>query len=101
MPSPSSPSPSLFFLFTLLSLLSTNAVAQVATPRFTDCFSGNPSLKLNVSAVYAQITTSESLGRLLNITVVGQSPQVIEGTANSSSDLGACHLRSILCPRKA
>ncbi|KAH9994086.1 hypothetical protein BJV74DRAFT_915651 [Russula compacta] len=85
MPSPPSPSP--LFLFTLLPLLFTNAVAQVATPRFTDCFSGNPSLKLNVSTVYAQITTSESLGTLLNITVLGQSPQAIEGTANSSSDL--------------
>ena len=83
-------SPPLLFLF--ISLLFSNALAQVATPRFTDCFSGNASLKLNVSTVYAQITTSQSLGRQLNITVLGQSPQIIQGTSNGSSDLGASHL---------
>lgn len=85
-------SPPLLFLFTSLAFLFSNALAQVATPRFTDCFSGNTSLKLNVSTVYAQITTSQSLGRQLNITVLGQSPQIIQGTSNGSSDLGASHL---------
>jgi len=80
------------FLFVCLAFLFPNALAQVATPRFTDCFTGNVSLKLNVSTVYAQITTSQSFGRHLNITVLGQSPQVIQGTANGSSDLGASHL---------
>jgi hypothetical protein len=28
----------------------------------------------------------------LNITVLGQSPQIIQGTSNGSSDLGASHL---------
>jgi hypothetical protein len=83
------------FLFLFLAILFPNALAQVATPRFTDCFSGNVSLKLNVSSVYAQITTSQSLGRQLNITVLGQSPQVIQGTANGSSDLGASHLSTL------
>jgi hypothetical protein len=84
-------SPPLLFLFTF-AFLFPNTLAQVATPRFTDCFSGNASLKLNVSTVYAQITTSQSLGRHLNITVLGQSPQIIQGTSNGSSDLGASHL---------
>ncbi|KAI0291695.1 hypothetical protein BC826DRAFT_1105831 [Russula brevipes] len=84
----SSTTPSLFFLFAFVALLFTGAGAQVATPRFSDCFSGgNASLKLNISTVYAQITTSESLGRHLNITILGQSPQIIQGTANGSSDL--------------
>ncbi|KAI0265161.1 hypothetical protein BC834DRAFT_825410 [Gloeopeniophorella convolvens] len=63
------------------------AAAQPAVPRFSDCFSGNASLKLNISTVYAQVTTSDSLGRHLNLTVLGTSPQVIQGTANGSSDL--------------
>ena len=79
-------------LFTGFAFLFSTALAQVAIPRFTDCFSGNLSLKLNVSTVYAQIITSQSLGKQLNITVLGQSPQVIEGTANGSSNLGASHL---------
>lgn len=85
-------SPSLFLFFlSLFSFLFTNVVAQVAIPHFSDCFSGNQSLKLNISTVYAQITTSPSLGRHLNITLLGQSPLPIEGTANTSSDLGASH----------
>lgn len=83
---------SLLLLFTSFAFLFPNVLAQVAIPRFTDCFSGNVSLKLNVSTVYAQITTSQSLGKQLNITVLGQSPQVIEGAANGSSDLGASPL---------
>jgi hypothetical protein len=75
--------------FLFLAFLFPIALAQVATPRFGDCFSGNTSLKLNVSTIYAQITTSQSFGTLLNITVLGQSPQPIQGTANGSSDLGA------------
>jgi hypothetical protein len=95
-------SPMSLFLFTSLAFLFHNALAQVATPRFADCFSGNVSLKLNVSTVYAQITTSQSFGRQLNITVLGQSPQVIQGTANGSSDLGASHLSLFhpLSPRR-
>ncbi|KAI9513165.1 hypothetical protein F5148DRAFT_277574 [Russula earlei] len=79
-------SPFLFLPFAL-SFLFYHAAAQVAIPRFIDCFSGNPSLKLNITTVYAQITTSESLSKHLNITLLGQSPQIIQGTANGSSDL--------------
>lgn len=97
-PSPmSSPLP---LLFTCFAFLFYTALAQVAIPRFTDCFSGNVSLKLNVSTVYAQITSSQSLGKQLNITVLGQSPQVIEGTANGSSDLGASHLLPFHVPSR-
>jgi hypothetical protein len=83
-------------LFLFVSFLFPIALAQVATPRFGDCFSGNDTLKLNVSTIYAQITTSQSFGSQLNITVLGQSPQPIQGMVNGSSDLGASHLL-ILC----
>ncbi|KAI0248726.1 hypothetical protein BJV78DRAFT_1378873 [Lactifluus subvellereus] len=82
----STPCP-LYFLFILSTLLFSSVRAQVAIPRFTDCFSGNPSLKLNITTVYAQITTSQSFERHLNITLLGNSPQIIKGTANGSSDL--------------
>ena len=78
--------------FLFLPFLFTIALAQVATPRFADCFTGNASLKFNVSAIYAQITPSQSFASQLNITVLGHSPQSIQGTANDSSDLGASHL---------
>ncbi|KAH9071688.1 hypothetical protein EDB83DRAFT_268205 [Lactarius deliciosus] len=71
----------------LFSLLFSEISAQVAIPRSSDCFTGNASLKLDVSTVYAQVTTSESLGRHLNLVLLGQSPQIIQGTANGSSDL--------------
>jgi len=92
---PSLPFPFIFFLLALLSILSQNAVAQVAIPRFTDCFSGSASNKLNISTVYAQITTSEPLGTHLNITLLGQSPETIQGSANGSSDLGTCPSTSL------
>lgn len=84
--------------FLFLAFLFPFALAQVATPRFGDCFSGNPSLKLNVSTIYAQITNSQSFGRQLNLTVLGQSPQPIQGTANGSSDLGSSHLTPLTSP---
>ncbi|KAH9045166.1 hypothetical protein EDB85DRAFT_2070071 [Lactarius pseudohatsudake] len=56
-------------------------------PRSSDCFTGNAALKLDVSTVYAQVTTSESLGKHLNLVLLGQSPQIIQGAANGSSDL--------------
>ncbi|KAH9960519.1 hypothetical protein BC827DRAFT_1208355 [Russula dissimulans] len=76
-----------FFPLAFFSFLFQNAVAQVAIPRFTDCFTGSASNKLNISTVYAQITTSESLGTHLNITLLGHSPDTIQGSANGSSDL--------------
>ncbi|KAH9173446.1 hypothetical protein EDB89DRAFT_2113969 [Lactarius sanguifluus] len=74
--------------FPLFSLLFSEISAQVAIPRSSDCFTGDASLKLDVSTVYAQVTTSESLGKHLNLVLLGQSPQIIQGTANGSSDLG-------------
>jgi hypothetical protein len=92
VPAPHPPVSFFFLLLIFSTLLFSPALAQVAIPRFIDCFTGNAALKLNISTVYAQITTSESLGRHLNLTLLGNSPQVIEGTANGSSDLGACPL---------
>jgi hypothetical protein len=78
-------------LFPLFAFLFSEISAQIAIPRSSDCFTGNVSLKLDVSTIYAQVITSESLGRQLNLVLLGESPQVIQGTANGSSDLGVCH----------
>lgn len=62
--------------------------ASPTQPTFTDCFSGNNSLKLSVSTVYAQIADNAALGHHLNLTVIGQSPQEIIGLVNGSHALG-------------
>src|SRR5258708_19675914 len=85
-------SSSFLLLFISFASLFPIALAQVATPRFSDCFSGNASLKLNVSTVYAQITTSPSSGRRLNITVLPQSPQPFQATPHTLSHLLPSHL---------
>lgn len=69
-----------------LSLLKPVLANPILTP-FDDCFIGNATQKLNVSSVYAQITTTESLGKHLNLTVFGESAQEIVGYQNGSSDL--------------
>ncbi|KAF8264953.1 hypothetical protein EI94DRAFT_1779451 [Lactarius quietus] len=74
-------------LVPLFALLFSQISAQIAIPYTSDCFTGNNSLKLNVTTVYAQVATSKSLGRHLSLVVLGQSPQVIQGTSNGSSDL--------------
>lgn len=74
-------------LFPLFALLFSQISAQIAIPYTSDCFTGNDSLKLNVTTVYAQIATSKSLGRHLSLVVLGQSPQVIQGMVNGSTDL--------------
>jgi hypothetical protein len=78
-------------LFPLFALLFSQISAQIAIPYTSDCFTGNDSLKLNVTTVYAQIATSKSLGRHLSLVVLGQSPQVIQGMVNGSTDLGVSH----------
>lgn len=82
--------------FLIFALLFSGISAQIAIPRSSDCFTGNASLKLDVSTIYAQITTSEALGRHLNLVLLGQSPQVIQGTSNGSSDLGLCQPFTLL-----
>ncbi|KZT29427.1 hypothetical protein NEOLEDRAFT_1238857 [Neolentinus lepideus HHB14362 ss-1] len=74
---------SIFVLSLLFSLVS----AEVATVPFHDCFTGNVSAKLNVSMVYAQILHNDSLGKYLNITVLGESAQNISGRADGSNNL--------------
>ncbi|KAH7931184.1 hypothetical protein BV22DRAFT_1076964 [Leucogyrophana mollusca] len=65
----------------LLALsLSLSAVAQPATLPFHDCFSGNDVRKLTVDTVYAQIINYQTL----NITVLGQSAQLINETNGNS-----------------
>ncbi|KAJ7094372.1 hypothetical protein C8R44DRAFT_645301 [Mycena epipterygia] len=72
----------------LISLLLVLPVfADPASLPFDDCFSGNVSAKLTVDEVYAQILTSAQLGTYLNLTVIGNSPEEIFGSTNSSSSL--------------
>ncbi|EPQ58976.1 hypothetical protein GLOTRDRAFT_135976 [Gloeophyllum trabeum ATCC 11539] len=73
----------LFFLTTLFY----GSYAQPATVPFHDCFSGNHDVKLNVSTVYAQLLQNDSLGKYLNVTVLGESPQNISGRADGSNNL--------------
>ncbi|THH16421.1 hypothetical protein EW146_g4219 [Bondarzewia mesenterica] len=77
------------FLLLLLVSLSVirSANAEPIVAPFDDCFTGNNTQKLNVSTVYAQITETESLGRHLNLTILGESGQEIVGFANGSNDL--------------
>ncbi|KAI0053700.1 hypothetical protein FA95DRAFT_478159 [Auriscalpium vulgare] len=82
--------PTLAFLW--LSTLLSPTTAEPTVAHFDDCFTGNASLKLNVSAVYAQITRSDLLGRHLNLTVIGQTGQPIVGFANGSTDLSTLFL---------
>lgn len=69
--------------------------AQPATLSFSDCASGEiPSQQINISSVYGQIITDDSLGKHLNLTLVGASGAAIipistvtglEGTSDLSS----------------
>ncbi|KAF7317221.1 TRP domain-containing protein [Mycena chlorophos] len=63
------------------------ALADPATLAFNDCFSGNASLKLSVDTVYGQVLDDPQLGTYLNLTVIGNSPQQIDGFTDSSSSL--------------
>jgi hypothetical protein len=68
---------------TLFAFLWTNTLAQPANIwQFKDCFSGNTTeraLKLNVTAVYAQILNKGTSNAHLNLTLLGESGQQILG----------------------
>ncbi|KAG5648736.1 hypothetical protein DXG03_000083 [Asterophora parasitica] len=72
-----------------LSLVIPNVLAGPAIVRFTDCFDGNNggAQKLNISSVYAQVYDNDGFGRYLNLTVLGTSPQEIQGYTNTSTSL--------------
>ncbi|KAF8076772.1 hypothetical protein FPV67DRAFT_1472632 [Lyophyllum atratum] len=80
-------------LSTLLALLGLlllpRVLADPAIVQFTDCFDddSNPALKLDISTVYAQVLDNDELGRHLNLTVLGTSPQEIQGFTNTSTSL--------------
>ncbi|KAG6910813.1 hypothetical protein DXG01_007702 [Tephrocybe rancida] len=74
----------------LFLLLVPRILADPAVARFTDCFdeaSSNSSQKLEISTVYAQVLENDGLGMYLNLTVLGSSPQPIQGFTNSSTSL--------------
>jgi hypothetical protein len=81
----------LIFIRILSFSLPAFAQSSPAVADFSDCFSGNESVKLSVSTVYAQIAENDNLGKHLNLTVLGQSPQEIIGLANGSGSLGPSH----------
>lgn len=62
------------------------SLAQPATLKFQDCFSGgNLTEKLDVTTVYAQVIGDQ----LLNLTIVGNSNIPIVGRSSTSTKLGA------------
>ncbi|KAL4247126.1 Transient receptor potential channel Flc/Pkd2-like protein [Abortiporus biennis] len=77
----------LFQMFILCFLLLLSCfqctLAQPANLTFSDCFSGNSSLKLNISNVYAQMHKHDG-GALLNFTLLGQNPLPIVAASNDS-----------------
>lgn len=85
----------LCLLFLLPHVLSDPAVA-----RFTECFDddGNATQRLQISTVFAQVLENQSLGKYLNLTLLGHSPQEILGFTNTSGSLGEFNL-AVNCPR--
>ena len=76
----------------LFALSVSSVVAEPATLPFTDCFSGNPSHKAQVSTVYGQ-TLSD---RYLNFTVIGSTPAEIVSANNNTDEpvASTCHPNS-------
>lgn len=79
----------LTLILTLLLRCATPVYADPATVPFTDCFDNeaNQTQKLNISTVYAQVLENNDLGKYLNLTMLGQSPQQILGVTNASRSL--------------
>lgn len=80
----------------LLLLVLPCVLADPATLHFTDCSdqSGDTNQKLHISTVYAQVLDNSTFGTYLNLTVLGNSSQVIQGFTNTSSSLGKSGLHS-------
>ncbi|KDQ64151.1 hypothetical protein JAAARDRAFT_166156 [Jaapia argillacea MUCL 33604] len=74
-------------LLSLLLLWPTQIRCQPATLQFDDCFTGQQDQKLNISTIYGQVLESESMGRYLNFTILGDSPANISGYASDSNNL--------------
>ncbi|KAJ7633187.1 hypothetical protein FB45DRAFT_914564 [Roridomyces roridus] len=68
-------------------LLAVPVFADPATIPFSDCFTGNDSMKLSIDDVYAQVLSSSNMGTYLNLTIVGNSPQEINGSSDASLSL--------------
>ncbi|KAF5388004.1 hypothetical protein D9615_000729 [Tricholomella constricta] len=73
----------------VLFLILPRLLAGPSIARFTDCFDEDSNLtqKLNISTVYAQVYDHEEFGKYLNLTVLGTSPQEIQGYTNASTSL--------------
>ena len=74
-------------LVLVLSLLRypTTVYADPATVPFTDCFdSDNTTQRVNVSTVYAQVLQNNEWGNYLNLTLLGDAPQSIQGLMHNA-----------------
>lgn len=69
-------------------------VAEPATLLFTDCFSGDPSHKVQISTVYGQTLSS----RYLNLTIIGNTSLEIVNAGNGTDGpvASTCHLNSFI-----
>lgn len=75
--------------FALPLLWFIGVVAQPATLQWNDCFTGsNTSHKLNLSTVYAQVLPTAH-GALLNLTVLGETPQTILESSSGSNPVAS------------
>ncbi|KAG6900422.1 hypothetical protein C0993_010810 [Termitomyces sp. T159_Od127] len=72
-----------------LLLLLPHVRSDPAVARFTECFDddSNVTQRLQISTVFAQALENDSLGKFLNLTLLGRSPQPILGFTNTSGSL--------------
>lgn len=85
--------PRILLLFVLCLLRLPRTLAQPAAIKFTDCFTGNTSIKLDVSTVYAQVLLVNEQ-RKLNFTVIGTTPQeIIEASDSLDPVASTCRQR--------
>ncbi|KAF9462045.1 hypothetical protein BDZ94DRAFT_1262280 [Collybia nuda] len=71
-------------------LLLPRVIADPATIGYSDCFdedNGNVTQKFSINTIYAQVFENEEFGKHLNLTVLGEAPQDIQGLTTSSSSL--------------
>lgn len=74
----------------VLLFLLPHVLADPATVQYSDCFDEDSSLtqKFTINTIYAQVFENEEFGKHLNLTVLGEAPQDIQGFTNTSISLG-------------
>jgi hypothetical protein len=80
----------------VLLLVLPHVLADPATVQYSDCFDedSNTAQKFTINTIYAQVFENEEFGKHLNLTILGEAPQDIQGLTNTSGSLGMLpHLR--------